>query len=302
MSWPPLPLAEWAETCSTLHRMTQVVGKVRLARAPWVNHWWHVPLYVTARGLSTSAMPHGERTFELAFDLIDHRLDVTVSDGGHATVALADAGTIAAFYAEVMARLGELGVPVAIWPQPVEVETPVRFDADHAPALYVPEQANRFWRVLAHAAGELATFRSAFLGKCSPVHFFWGSFDLAVTRFSGRPAPPHPGGIPNLGDWVAREAYSHECSSCGFWPGGGAVPEPAFYAYVYPEPAGYRERPVRPAAARYDETMREHILPYEAVRLAPDPGRLVQEFLHSTYESAAELGGWDREALERVRG
>ena len=297
-AWPPLPLEEWRETCTTLHLMTQVVGKVRLACAPMVNHWWQVPLYVSARGLTTGAMPHGSRTFQIDFDFVDHTLQIRVSDGGSQGIPLR-AGPVAEFYREVMAALRTLGVPVRIWPQPVEIEDAIPFDEDFQHTAYEPEQARRFWEVLRLADHALAVFRSGFAGKCSPVHFFWGSFDMAVTRFSGRPAPMHPGGIPNLADWVAREAYSRECSSAGFWPGGGPVPEPVFYAYTYPEPDGYRERAIRPAEAYYSSEMREYILPYEAVRRAGDPGRMLQEFFQSTYEAGADLGGWDRPALEQ---
>ena len=296
--WPSLPLEEWADTYATLHMMTQVVGKVRRACAPMVNHWWQVPLYVTARGLSTSAMPHGARTFQIDFDFLDHALRIAVSDGGQETVALRPR-SIAQFYGEVMATLRALGVPVRIWPRPVEIENPIPFDEDVQHTAYEPEYAHRCWQVLRQADRALAEFRSGFVGKCSPVHFFWGSFDLAVTRFSGRRAPEHPGGVPNLADWVTREAYSRECSSCGFWPGGGAVTEPAFYAYAYPEPAGYPEHPVRPADAYYDEAMREHILPYAAVRGSAHPDRMLDDFFRSTYEATAELGGWNRRELER---
>lgn len=295
--WPPLPLEEWRESYATLHMMTQVVGKIRLACAPMINHWWQVPLYVSARGLTTSAMPHGTRTFQVDFDFIDHVLRIQTSEGQERTLALRPR-PVAEFYREVMEALRALGVPVRIWTRPVEVEDPIPLDRDVQHASYEPEHVHRFWRVLRQADRVLAEFRSGFVGKCSPVHFFWGSFDLAVTRFSGRRAPEHPGGIPNLGDWVTREAYSRECSSCGFWPGGGAVPEAAFYAYAYPEPAGYRERPIRPAEGYYSEEMREHLLPYEAVRRAGDPDRMLREFLRSTYEAAADLGGWDRAVLE----
>jgi hypothetical protein len=296
-SWPPLPLAEWADTCASLHLMTQVVGKVRLACAPMINHWWQVPLYVTARGLSTSAMPHGTQTFQIDFDFIDHALTVAVCDGARRSIALRPR-PIAEFHADVMDTLRELGVPVRIWPQPVEIEGAIPFDEDFGHTAYEPEHAHRWWQVLRQADRALSEFRSGFVGKCSPVHFFWGSFDLAVTRFSGRRAPEHPGGAPNLGDWVMREAYSRECSSCGFWPGSGAVQEPAFYAYSYPEPAGYRERPIRPDAAYYSDAMREHILPYESVRRAPDPDRMLAEFFRSTYEAGADLAHWDRAELE----
>lgn len=297
-AWPSLPLEEWRETYATLHMMTQVVGKVRLACAPMINHWWQVALYLSARGLSTSAMPHGPRTFQIEFDFIDHILRIQVSDGGERIIGLR-ARPVAEFYREVMAALWGLGVPVRIWSRPVEIEDPIPFGQDFQHTAYDPESAHRCWQVLRQAAGVLTEFRSGFVGKCSPVHFFWGSFDLAVTRFSGRRAPAHPGGVPNLADWVTREAYSRECSSCGFWPGSGAVPEPAFYAYAYPEPAGYREYPSGPKEAFYSEEMREYILPYEAVRSAVDPERLIHEFLESTYVACAELGGWDREELEQ---
>jgi hypothetical protein len=295
--WPPLPLEQWADTCATLHLMTQVVGKIRLACAPMVNHWWQVPLYVTARGLSTSAMPHGTQSFQIDFDFIDHSLNVAVCDGGQKSIALRSR-PVAQFYAEVMDTLRSLGVPVKIWTQPVEIADAIPFDQDVQHTTYDPEHVHRWWQVLRHADRALAQFRSGFVGKCSPVHFFWGSFDLAVTRFSGRRAPEHPGGAPNLGDWVMREAYSRECSSCGFWPGGGAVPEPAFYAYTYPEPAGYREQPVRPEEAYYSDALREHLLPYEAVRRSPDPDRMLAEFFQSTYEAGADLGRWHRAELE----
>jgi hypothetical protein len=296
-AWPPLPLEAWRETFATLHMMTQIVGKVRLACAPMVNHWWQVALYVSARGLTTSAMPHGTRTFQIDFDFIDHALRMETSDGQQREVALR-ARPIAEFYREVMDALAALSVPVRIWTQPVELEDTIRFDRDDLHTTYEPEHARRCWHVLRHAERALSEFRSGFVGKCSPVHFFWGGFDLAVTRFSGRRAPEHPGGIPNLADRVPREAYSRECSSCGFWPGSGAIQEPAFYAYAYPEPAGYREYPIRPGEGYYSADMREHILPYDAVRRARDPDRMLREFFQSTYEAGAISGGWDRAALE----
>jgi hypothetical protein len=295
--WPPLPLAEWADTYATLHLMTQVVGKVRLACAPMVNHWWQVPLYVTARGLSTSAIPHGTKTFQIDFDFIDHSLELAVSDGARRSIALRSR-PVADFYGEVMDLLRAVGVPVRIWPQPVEIEGAIPFDEDVEHVAYEPVYAHRWWQALRQAERALSEFRSGFVGKCSPVHLFWGSFDLAVTRFSGRRAPEHPGGAPNLGDWVMREAYSRECSSCGFWPGSGAVKEPAFYAYSYPEPPGYRECPVRPEAAYYSDVMREHILPYESVRRSSGPERMLAEFFRSTYEAGADLAHWNRAELE----
>lgn len=297
-AWPALPLEEWAETYATLHMMTQVVGKIRLACAPMVNHWWQVPLYVTPRGLTTSAMPHGSRIFQIDFDFVDHELRIEVGEGDQRSISLSTL-PIARFYAEVTDSLRSLGVPVRIWPRPVEIEDPIPFDRDSQHATYEPEQAHRCWEVLAQADRVMNEFRSGFVGKCSPVHFFWGSFDLAVTRFSGRRAPEHPGGIPNLGDWVTREAYSRECSSCGFWPGSGPMPEPAFYAYAYPEPDGYRDHPVRPPEAFYSEEMREHVLPYEVVRKAADPDRILLDFFRSTYGAAAERGGWNRSDLEQ---
>ena len=296
--WPPLPRDEWAATYATLHMWTQIVGKVRLARAPMVNHWWQVPLYVTARGLTTSSMPDGARTFQIDFDFLDHRLLIRTSDGQARDLRLRSVA-VADFYAEVMAALREVGVEVRIWTQPVEVEDAIPFERDFEHATYVPEHAERFWRVLLQADRVLNQFRSRFTGKCSPVHFFWGSFDLAVTRFSGRRAPPHPGGVPGLGDWVMREAYSRECSSCGFWPGSGPIREAAFYAYAYPEPEGFGGHPVGPAEAFYSDQMREFVLPYEAVRASADPDAALLRFLQDSYEAAAEHGGWDRGELER---
>jgi hypothetical protein len=298
--WPSLPFEEWRETCATLHMWTQVVGKVRLAQAPHVNHWWQVPLYVSARGLTTSPVPYGERTFEVDFDFVSHRLLIETSDGDSREMKLAPR-TVADFYGEFMSHLGSLGLEVRIWTTPVEVLNPVPFEEDEAHASYQPEYANRFWRALVQAERVLQKFRSRFLGKCSPVHFFWGSFDLAVTRFSGRPAPPHPG-APGVADSITREAYSHEVSSAGFWPGGDALPEPIFYAYAYPEPEGFKDFAVRPDAAYYNTDFREFVLPYEAARRAADRDGALLDFLQSTYEAAAELGHWDRTSLEREAG
>jgi hypothetical protein len=295
--WPPLPLAEWQDTCTTLHRWTQIVGKVRLAQAPMLNHWWQVPLYVTTRGLTTSPIPYGDISFEIGFDFLDHELRMQTSDDKVRTLVLKPR-SVADFYREFMAALHALGLEVKIWNMPVEVPDPIPFDEDTRHHSYVPEQAQRFWRVLKQADRVLQQFRGGFLGKCSPVHFFWGSFDLAVTRFSGRSAPPHPGGIPHVADWVTRLAYSHEASSCGFWPGGGSLPEPVFYAYAYPEPDGFSTHPVRPNAAYYHNEMREFLLPYEAVRRAANPDAMILEFAQSTYEAAAVHGHWDRNALE----
>lgn len=298
-SWPALPLAEWQDTYATLHRWLQIVGKLRLAQAPMLNHWWQVPLYVTTRGLTTSPMPYGNVSFEVSFDFIDHQLRIQTSEGSLRALALAPR-SVADFYHELMAVLRSLGLDIKIWTMPVEVVDPIPFEQDQKHRSYVPEQAQRAWRVLKQADRVLQQFRCGFLGKCSPVHFFWGSFDLAVTRFSGRPAPPHPGGIPNLADWVTRLAYSHEVSSCGFWPGGGPIQEPVFYAYAYPEPEGFKDYPVRPAAAFYSKDLREFLLPYEAVRRAPNPDSLVLEFAQTTYKAAADRAGWDRNSLEYV--
>lgn len=298
MTMPPLPLEEWQDTYATLHMWMQIVGKVRLARAPMLNHWWQVPFYLTTRGLTTSPIPYGDVSFEISFDFLDHQLRVQTSDNGLRTLALAPR-SVSDFYRELMAALRALGLEVKIWTMPVEVPDPIPFDTDERHRTYVAEQAQRFWRVLKRADRILQRFRCRFLGKSSPVHFFWGSFDLAVTRFSGRPAPPHPGGVPHLADRVTRLAYSHEVSSCGFWPGGGPVREPVFYAYAYPEPEGFKRRPVRPAGAFYSNDMGEFILPYEAVRHAADPDAMVLDFVQSTYEAAADLGGWDRRALEQ---
>ena len=296
--WPDLPLAAWSDTCATLHLYTQIVGKVRLAQAPWTNHSWHVALYVTARGLTTSPVPHGGRSFQIDFDFVDHRLRIVTSDGGSAGFAL-DAQPVSAFYAKLMAEMGKLGLPVRICTMPCEIADAIPFERDDVHRAYDPEYANRFWRILLQSHRVFSIFRSRFAGKCSPVHFFWGAPDLAVTRFSGRTAPAHPGGVPNLPDWVAREAYSHEVASCGFWPGGGAVPYAAYYAYAYPEPQGYAAAPVKPSAAFYSNDMREFILPYDVVRSSPSPDDTLLEFLQTTYDAAADLAAWDRGALER---
>ncbi|HEX7007598.1 MAG TPA: DUF5996 family protein [Alphaproteobacteria bacterium] len=297
-AWPSLPFDAWGDACATLHMWTQVVGKVRMAHAPWVNHWWHVPLYVGARGLTTSPIPYGSRLFEIDFDFIDHRLIVRTSDGRSEAFAL-EAMTVADFYAEVMGRLRALDLETRIWTTPVEVPDPVPFEQDRAHGAYDRDHAGRFWRILAQASRLFAAFRGRFIGKASPVHFFWGSFDLAATRFSGRVAPVHPG-APNVADKVTREAYSHEVSSCGFWPGGRALPEPIFYAYAYPQPDGFADWPVEPAGAAYRRELGEFVLPYDAVRRAADPDAALTAFLQSTYEAAAVRGGWDRAALERA--
>lgn len=296
--WPELPLNAWKDTYETLHRWAQIVGKIRLRQTPWINHSWHVTLYPTARGLTTSAMWHGARAFQIDFDFIDHRLVIRCSDGGATDVALRPR-SVADFYRDVMNSLARLGLSVRIHPKPNELEDATPLDQDETHAAYDPEYAARWWRIAAQAACVFQTFRARFLGKSSPVHFFWGSFDLAVTRFSGRRAPPHPGGMPNLPDWVAREAYSHEVSSFGFWPGGGPTPFPLFYSYAYPEPAGFAAAAVAPAAARYHDGLREFVLPYDDMRRAPNPDAVLLEFAQSTYAAAADLGGWDRAALER---
>jgi len=274
---------------------TQIVGKIRMAQAPMVNHWWQVPLYVSVRGLTTSAVPYDDGTFEIEFDFRDHRLHVRSCDGRERRVAL-EPKSVADFYQETLAALESLGIDVALWPTPVEVESVTPFPEDTEHASYQPDHARRFWEQLTCAQRVLVDFRSRFIGKVSPVHFFWGAMDLAVTRFSGRPAPPHPGGAPNLADRVMVEAYSHEVSSCGFWPGGSA--EGSFYSYAYPEPEGYARHPVQPAAAAYSAEAGEFLLPYEAVRTADDPDRTLTDFLQSTYEAAAEAARWDRDALE----
>jgi hypothetical protein len=299
MTWPSLPLSDWADTYHTLHMWTQIVGKSRLALAPMENHWWQTALYVTSRGLTTSPMPWKTRTATVDFDFIDHRLSIQTSEGESRTLPLVPQ-TVADFFAAYIGALRAMDIAIRIRPVPVEVEVAIPFAEDRTHASYDAEAANRWWRVLVQVDRVLKQFRGGFLGKASPVHFFWGSCDLATTRFSGRRAPRHPGGAPNAPDYVMVEAYSHECSSCGFWPGGGPVREPMFYAYAYPEPEGYREYPVRPAAARYDPDLREFVLPYESVRSASNPDRALLEFYQSCYEAAAECGKWDRAALERV--
>ncbi len=301
--WPPLPLESWEDTRATLHMWIQIVGKIRLVQSPWVNHSWHVPLYVTAAGLTTSAISYGERLFNIDFDFTRHLLTIRSSDGDAAGFELGDQ-SVAAFYRKLMRTLDEMGLHVDICRKPNEVAPAVRFEMDETHKTYDPDAVNRFWRILFQADRLMKQFRAGFIGKCSPVHLFWGGLDLAVTRFSGRTAPQHPGGIPNLPDFVTREAYSHEVSSCGFWPGneGGPVAYPAFYSYAYPTPAGFAEAAVKPAAAFYSKELGEFILPYDAVRQAESPDRMLLEFFQSTYEAAANLAGWDRPALERTAG
>src|SRR6188768_515281 len=296
--WPELPTAAWRDTYATLHLWTQIVGKIRLTKSPWLNHSWHVTLYVTPRGLTTSPVPDGARTFQIDFDFIDHRLRITTSDGAQRHFALPD-HSVATFYAAVMAALAELGIAVTIDETPNELPDPIKFSEDTAHAAYDPDAVGRFLQILINSDRVFKQFRTGFLGKASPVHFFWGAPDLAVTRFSGRRAPRHPGGITNLPDWVTRDAYSHEVSSCGFWPGGGPIPHAAFYAYAYPEPPGFAQARVKPAEAFYSGDLREFILAYDAVRQSSSPDETLLDFLQTTYEAAADLATWDRRALER---
>jgi hypothetical protein len=291
-SWPSLHLSEWKDTCATLHMWTQIVGKVRLALTPKINHWWNVPLYVSSRGLNTSAIPYGDRVFEIELDFIDHKLCIRVSDGIVKEIPLV-AQPVADFYQQFMSTLRSAGIEVQIWHMPVEIPDPIAFDQDRVHASYDPEYAHRFWRVLVSAEEVLSEFRSRFVGKSSPVHFFWGSFDLAVTRFSGRRAPERQGA-----DMITREAYSHEVISGGFWPGGGELNDAAFYCYAAPEPPGFAQQKVRPAQAFYHPNLKEFLLMYEDVRHAPSPSAALLDFFQSTYEAGANLGNWDREALE----
>ncbi len=279
---------------------TQVVGKIRLSLSPWINHSWHVTLYVTSRGLTTSPIPHGTDTFEIRFDFIDHNLRILKSDGGQRAIQLKPQ-TVAEFYNAVMAALNELELPVKIDTTPNEIANPIPFEKDDKHRTYDAEYANRFWRVLVQADRVFKKFRSRFCGKCSPVHFFWGSFDFAVTRFSGRQAPPHPGGIPHLPDAITREAYSQEVSSLGFWPGADVMPEALFYSYSYPEPPGFAQAKVNPDAASYNSQLREFTLPYEAVRTAKSPDEALLDFAQSTYDAASTLGKWDRATLEEKK-
>ena len=295
--WPELPYTAWRDTCATLQLWTQIVGKIRLSLTPWLNHSWQVPLYVTARGLTTTPIHDGERALEIAFDFVDHVLRIDTSDGRQLKVPLR-AQPVAEFFTAIKAALAEAGVHVDIDETPNELVDPIRFSEDRVHAAYDADYAQRFWRVLLQCDRVFKLFRTGFIGKASPVHFFWGSFDFAVTRFSGRRAPLHPGGIPHLPDAVTREAYSHEVSSAGFWPGGGAIDYAAFYSYAYPTPDGFGKSRVRPAAAFFSQELGEFLLPYDAVRTAADPDALLLEFLQSTYEAAANLAGWDRAALE----
>ena len=293
--WPELPLDRWRDTCATLHMWTQIVGKICLALTPRVNHFWNIAFQVSSRGLVTPAMAYGggQRTLNMTFDFVSHELVARCSDGAVRSIPLSPR-PVAVFYQDTMRMLHDLGVDVKIWTLPVEVPDPIRFESDTTHASYDPEYAHRFWQALVRIAQVMQDFRAGFIGKCSPVHFFWGSFDLAVTRFSGRKAPERPGADP-----ITREAYSHEVISHGFWPGGGAVPSAAFYAYAAPEPAGFKDAKVLPAEAFYSRDLSEFILPYDAVRTQPDPAKLLRSFLQSTYEAGAAAAHWDRDSLER---
>ena len=295
---PELPLHQWQETYTTLHMWTQIVGKIKLRQCPHVNHWWQVVLYLTSRGLTTSPIPYGSSTFEIEFDFIDHQLVLKTNSGGHSSFAFSG-NSVALFYRKLMDALDSLGIKVKIWTVPVEVEERIPFEQDVQHSSYDPDYASRCWQIMVQTDTVLKEFRSRFIGKCSPVHFFWGAFDMAVTRFSGRRAPEHPGGVPALADFVVREAYSHEVSSCGFWPGGGMIEEPCFYAYAYPEPDGFKQATVNPEGAFYNADLNEFLLPYSIVRTSENPDNVLLEFLQSTYEAAANLGNWDRSSLER---
>ena len=296
--WPSLPFESWSATCATLHMWIQIVGKIRLANSPWVNHCWNSTLYVTSRGLTTSPIPHLDRTCQIDFDFLSHELVIQSSNGGMTAFSL-EAQSVAKFYKRLMEEMNSLDLHVEINMKPNEVATPIRFDEDEIHSAYDPDYANRFWRILVQADRILKEFRGGFIGKCSPVHFFWGALDLAVTRFSGRRAPVHPGGVPNLPDRVTRDAYSHEVSSCGFWPGGGAISYPAFYSYAYPEPEGFSKAPVSPSEAFYSADLREFILSYDVVRQSASPDETLLKFLQTTYEAASNFGKWDRASLER---
>lgn len=296
--WPELPYTEWADSCATLQLWTQIVGKIRLVKSPWINHSWHVTLYVTPYGLTTSPIVEGARSFQIDFDFVEHRLIIRSSSGEEESFAL-EPMAVADFYSRIVATLAKLDIDVAINTLPNEVPDPIRFEEDRVHASYDPDYSNRFWRALVQIDRVFSRFRAGFTGKCSPVHFFWGSFDLAVTRFSGRDAPEHPGGIPGLSDAVTREAYNREVSSAGFWPGGGPIDYAAFYSYAYPDPDGFAKSSVQPDEAFFHADLGEFLLPYDAVRTAADPDAALLSFLQSTYEAAADSAGWDRENLER---
>lgn len=298
--WPALPYEKGKDTLQTLHLWAQIVGKVRLAASPWLNHSWHATLYPTARGLSTGLIPQGRRSFELEFDFVDHRLRARSAGGPDWQMSLVPR-TVASFYEELLDGLAGLDLPVRIHDRPNELPDPVPFPEDEVHSAYDAEYAHRLWRALVSSHRILSWFRAGFLGKASPVHLFWGSFDLAVTRFSGRRAPLHPGGIPHLPDRVTREAYSHEVSSAGFWAGNDMVPYPAYYSYAYPTPAGFDAADIEPSGAIWNAELGEYLLPYETARAAAEPGAVLRRFLETTYEAAANLGNWDRESLECTR-
>jgi hypothetical protein len=299
--WPDLPFAAWSGTCNTLILWLQIVGKVRIACTPLINHWWNATFKVTSRGPFAPAMPYHGRTFDVLFDFIDHRLLIATSDGRTETLALAPMA-VADFYAAFIQALRRLGIDVHIWTMPSEIENAIPFQKDRTHAQYDPGYVQKFWQAVLQAHRVMTEFRARFIGKASPVHFFWGSFDLVVTRFSGRRAPPPTSTTPNVAAWVMNEAYSHEVSSCGFWPGNGGYGRAAFYVYAYPEPAGYGDTKLKTAEAAYDKTLGQFILPYDAVRHASDPDALLLGFLQETYEAAADLAKWDRAALERKSG
>lgn len=296
--WPSLALDAWQDTYTTLHMWTQVVGKIRMVQTPWINHSWHLPLYLTARGLTTTTIPYGSRVFQIDFDFIDHQLQISTSEGQQRIVELTPR-SVADFYRAVMETLSDLDISVKINTTPNEVTDPIPFEQDETHKSYDADYANRVWRVLLQSERVFREFRSHFAGKVSPIHFFWGSFDLAVTRFSGRTAPEHPGGVPNLPDDVAKEAYSHEVSSAGFWPGAG-LGYPAFYSYAYPAPNGFGQAPVQPKSAFFHEGLGEFLLPLDAVRESEDPDRTLMEFLQSTYSAAATLANWEQDALKQT--
>lgn len=297
-SWPQLPYEGWSDTLDTLHMWAQIIGKVKLKLTPWTNHSWHVTFAVTSAGLTTGPIPSGRHCIEICFDFVRHRLEVLNEIGEQRTIELAPM-TVADFYTRTMSALAELGCPVRINCRPNEVVDPIRFDEDRTHKSYDADAVTRFHQALLQADRLLKLFRADFIGKCSPVHFFWGGMDLAVTRFSGRRAPEHPGGIPNMPDWITREAYSHQVSSAGFWPGNAMFPHPAFYSYAYPAPEGFGDSLVLPDEAYFDPTLGEFILPYDTVRASSDPDEMVLEFLRTTYDAAANLAHWDRDALER---
>lgn len=300
-SWPELPYDAWRDTCETLHLWLQIAGKIQLAQLPWTNHSWHAALQVTARGVSTRLTPHEAKAFQIEFDFIAHRLVMRAADGAVSSLPLEPQPTLV-FYRRVMSALTALGAPVSINTMPSELPNPIRFDVDDVHRSYDREFVHRYFRALVNSQRVLEQFRARFVGKCSPVHFFWGAADLAVTRFSGRAAPLHPGGVPNLPDWVTQEAYSHEVSSAGFWAGGPQYPSAIFYSYAYPEPPGFADAPAAPAAAHYSNALREFVLPYDEVRCASHPDAALLEFLQGAYDAAATLGDWDRNALERPHG